>query len=435
MRYWNFSAGMLLVALITGCVQMAQASGSEPTAPQARFKLRFCEDTGVRICNKDMCKGENLNKDEDCRVPYASEPYEWLTRDSRVLNSGVTDNNGYADISRVPGVTDYAFETISIRWDIKAEGKCWAETPFLFASCAKIVSRTIRDDDDQGFDDPASLAERKKEKDAEQQKEQQRQQVEQERMQGRLAQYRKAALANDDELAWLGPLPPEWSEDELNDRMNAVYTQIRNGITPPLKGFDLEQAVLSFECKPPSAFGPTPDASAVTTYLKSLRDDVSEEEQTRAWKGLLEAGRQGNWQARLFIYWKLESIIWQAHPEDNPVLFWRYLQLLEWMAAHHAAILEKEAADAVPCLDGRCIYKGNYTTPFYVLAAVDGDYSSMAKAAENLDTDGNVLNTPKTDPKYQESLAQLKKWQAAVKRMGECPQQMMPDLPVNQDDM
>lgn len=389
MRSHLIASSMLVLVTAGLCTHVAMASDGGQNAASSSYKLRMCEIA-------------------DCSVPLASEPYEWVTKDGRVLNSGITDDKGYAAVSQAPGISDYALENINARWDMRVERQCWSKN---LEACAKLIKTTQHD----GFDDAQSVAARQKEKTLQESQEQQVQS-------DRLERYHKTAVANDDELAWLGKLPPEWSKEEFQKRLDAVYERMKGD----LDHFDDSyQTVLSFECKAPGQFGPVPDAAAVTSYVKSQRAGVSDEEQQRAWDGLVDAGKQGNWQARQFIYFELDTEINVRH-NGNLALAWRWLQLKEWLQALKAGVLYGKYIDDVMAtgMDGH----SSDVNPAYVFAALHGSYSYMLKVGKALPTDDKDFDVPQTDPQYKEKLQQFHKFQAVAKSMRECPHLMMPEM-------
>lgn len=126
-RHPVIAASILVLGSAAFCTQAARADNGGQQAASSGYRLRMCEIP-------------------DCSVPLASEPYEWITQDGRVLDSGVTDDRGYAAVSRVVGVTNYALENVNARWDMRVEDQCWSRD---LDECAKLVS-TVQHDD---FDD------------------------------------------------------------------------------------------------------------------------------------------------------------------------------------------------------------------------------------------------------------------------------------------
>lgn len=129
------AASILVLGSAAFCTQAVLADTGGQQAASSGYRLRMCEIP-------------------DCSVPLASEPYEWITQDGRVLNSGVTDARGYAAVSRVVGVTNYALENVNARWDMRVEDQCWSRD---LNECAKLISTVQHDDfDDAPRNLPAS---------------------------------------------------------------------------------------------------------------------------------------------------------------------------------------------------------------------------------------------------------------------------------------
>jgi hypothetical protein len=130
-----------ILATVTFCSQPALAdNGGHATS--SGYRLRMCESV-------------------DCRVPLASEPYEWLTDDGHVLNSGITDDRGYAAVSRAPGVTNYALENMNARWNMRVEDQCWSSD---LEKCAQVLSTAQHDDFDDTQSSLAASGQSRKEK-------------------------------------------------------------------------------------------------------------------------------------------------------------------------------------------------------------------------------------------------------------------------------
>jgi hypothetical protein len=215
------------------------------------------------------------------------------------------------------------------------------------------------------------------------------------RHQEAIARYRKAAAANNDELAWLGSLPAEWSDEDFRKRFDEVSDKIKRD----MMGTE-DRDASRFVCKSPEQFGPAPDWQAVVDFIGA---DASP---TRAqWQALVEAARKGNWQARFQVFLALSR-----GRGGDLVSRWRALQLMEWLQEHHVGGLYAYFMDAIAAsgyFDGR---GPRDDAPVYVYAAMHGSYSAMMRVGEKLMDDD--------DPKAQE----------IGKSMRECAQKMMPVL-------
>ncbi|QVN20586.1 hypothetical protein [Burkholderia pyrrocinia] len=324
----------------------------------------------------------SLSRDGGDQMPWSDEPYSWTTHDGKVLQQGVTDAKGRAAVARQPGETRYSLDTVNLRWDYTVDDACWTRRGADFGHCVKTVDTVDkvaqrRADEDRAEQDAARA-----------------------RRDAALARYRAAAAANDDELAWLGPLPAEWSKDKVQQQLDDVYGKIKHELDN-LGDADID--VSRFVCKSPDQIGPVPDQQAVIDYLGSLREPGST---TRAqWKALVEAARQGNWLARLQIFLALG-----ARPNDDLVATYRRTQLMAWLQANHVGALYTyylNALAATGFFEGR---GPGDASPIPLYAAMRGSYSAMKRAGDRLMLDN--------DPKIQ----------AIGKRMSDCAMQMMPVL-------
>ncbi|MCL2341131.1 MAG: hypothetical protein FWC49_05445 [Proteobacteria bacterium] len=218
-----------------------------------------------------------------------------------------------------------------------------------------------------------------------------------------LASYRQRAAADNDLLSWLGPPPPEWSDEAFMAGMFALLTvKIEDDVAQYFgRGGKkrLDDWPSLFTCKPPDQFGPTPDAEAVAAYLagpelpgRVVRSLTMEPEAAarfltgpdlpaggkEAWLGLVAAAKKGNWQARERIYLKMmqdPAVIFRDNSADL-LLHYRLLQLMEWLRAHrigglymHLDTLFRGDRPPPPEADGAMI--------LLVFAALHGGYDAM----------------------------------------------------------
>ena len=291
----------------------------------------------------------------ECKVPLASEPYQWMSADGQVLESGVTDKAGNAQVTRSANVSRYVLETLNRRWEYEVADQCWDAA---FQSCIKFVAARAID----GFDDPASIRKRDAEKAAA---------VEDKNAQERevLRIYAEAAKSNQDPLAWLGPLPKAWPADDVRARWRRTTEQVADEI----RAFaESKEPLEKFQCKRPAEYGQAPDEAAVQRFLTEYRaNSVS----AATWDALMEAARKGNWQARWFVYADIKDSL---HNSDNLALQYRLLQLKEWLVSQRLGPVYAEFEDAVAASGMGNGIGREYASPGYLLAAFRGSYTSMA---------------------------------------------------------
>ncbi|WP_322079088.1 hypothetical protein [Burkholderia cepacia] len=299
-----------------------------------------------------------------------------------MLSRGVTDDKGHAAVARQAGETHYVLETVNTRWIYTVDNACWARRDAAFARCAKLtdavnlVAQRMADDT---RDEQAAAARRRD---------------------AALARYRAAAAANDDELVWLGPLPAEWSRDDVQKQLDDVYGKIKHELDN-LGNADID--VSRFVCRSPDQIGPAPDQQAVIDYMSSLREPGSTT--PAQWTALVEAARKGNWLARLQIFVALGS-----RPKDDLVSVYRRIQLMGWLQANHVGALYTYYLGELAATG---YFEGpgpGATSPIPLYAAMHGSYAAMKRAGDSL--------MARDEPDVQ----------AIGKRMHDCAVQMMPVL-------
>ncbi|KAB8061199.1 hypothetical protein GCN74_05725 [Janthinobacterium sp. FT14W] len=234
-------------------------------------------------------------------VPQDDEPYTWSTAGGRQLAQGVTKADGRAYLKGEEGQDTYILETLSMRWTFLVPARCWQETPAAFQSCLQLKQSASRYDIEQ---DAAKLA---REKD----------------QQARAAAYVLAARANDDALAWLGKLPPQWSMEEHARRLLSIGDKIQRHIASGLRQGDPE--VREFACKPPTAYGALPQQQAVLAYQLQPSPKLHA---GAVWDQLLAAAAEGNWMARLEVH---DALAERKVSELSYVEQARLVQLMEWL--------------------------------------------------------------------------------------------------------
>ncbi|KVZ42292.1 hypothetical protein WL18_18395 [Burkholderia ubonensis] len=324
----------------------------------------------------------SLSRDGAGKLPWSDEPYSWITHDGKVLREGVTDANGRAAVARQAGETRYALDTINLRWNYMVDDACWARQGADFGRCVKMVDTVDKVSQRREEEERAEKEEAKTRRDA------------------ALARYRKAAAANDDELAWLGPLPAEWSVDDASHQIGDVFHKIEHDLDT-MSAADVD--VTRFVCKSPDQIGPAPDQQAVVDYLDSLRTPGTTTRQQ--WRALVEAARKGNWLARLQLFLVLGS-----RPQDDLVSQYRRGQLMAWLQANHVGAIYTYFLSQLAATG---FFEGpspGPSSPIYLYAAMRGSYSAMKKAGDALAGDD--------DPKTR----------ASGERMRDCAVKMMPVL-------
>ncbi|KVH36357.1 hypothetical protein [Burkholderia cepacia] len=324
----------------------------------------------------------NLTGDSGSEIPLSNEPYSWTTHDGKVLSQGVTDDKGHAAVARQAGETHYVLETVNTRWIYTVDNACWARGDAAFARCAKLtdaVNLVAQRMADNARDEQAAGARRRD---------------------AALARYRAAAAANDDELAWLGPLPAEWSRDDVQKQLDDVYGRIKQELDN-LGDADID--VSRFVCRSPAQIGPAPDQQAVIDYMGSQREPGSTT--PAQWTALVDAARKGNWLARLQIFVALGS-----RPKDDLVSVYRRIQLMAWLQANHVGALYTYYLGELAATG---YFEGpgpGATSPVPLYAAMRGSYAAMKRAGDSL--------MARDEPDVQ----------AIGRRMHDCALQMMPVL-------
>ena len=240
-------------------------------------------------------------------VLQSDDPYTWSTAGGKQLTKGLTKADGRAYLKAEEGVDTYVLETISMRWTFAVPARCWQEAPAAFQSCLKIKQSTSQYDVRQ---DAEKLA---REKD----------------QQAQAVAYELAVRANDDALAWLGKLPPQWSMQEHAKRLLSIGDKIERHIASGLRqgGPDARQ----FVCKAPTTYGALPQQQAVLAYQLQPQPVLHA---GAAWDQLLAAAAQGNWMARLEVYYALAE---RKVSELSYVEQARLVQLMQWLQQREIA--------------------------------------------------------------------------------------------------
>lgn len=178
--------------------------------------------------------------------------------------------------------------------------------------------------------------------------------------------YRVQAASNDDRFAWLGTLPPTWSDDEYTDRVEKFSAKLKADMV-----FDMED-LLEFQCQTPAQVGPVPSMEAVEAYIVAYSHSTPDQ-------GVLEhlyaAAAEGNWLAAAQVY-AYENQEEQAD-KSSYLHKYRMLQLAEWLHARKIGGVYSLLGDALNA-------SGFITDVPYYYAALHNGYSSQFKMGKVL---------------------------------------------------
>ena len=280
-------------------------------------------------------------------VPQDDDPYSWSTVGGKQLTKGVTKADGRAYLKAEEGEDTYVLETLSMRWTFAVPARCWQEAPAAFQSCLQLKHSTSQYDIAQ---DAAKLAREKDQR-------------------AKAAAYVLAARANDDALAWLGKLPPQWSMEEHARRLLSVRDKIAQHIASGLRqgGSDARQ----FVCKAPTAYGALPQQQAVLAYQGQPLPVVHA---GAVWDQLLAAAAQGNWMARLEVYYALAE---RKVSELSYMEQARLVQLMEWLQ-------QRDIAGLYSFFSARSIGEGATQDRVARLAAMQGSVADQSVVGTRL---------------------------------------------------
>ena len=183
--------------------------------------------------------------------------------------------------------------------------------------------------------------------------------------------YRSLAAANSDSFAWLGPLPPVWSDVDYQSRWNAVIEKIKADISSLT-----EDDVRKFRCRTPSQVGPVPDLDSVDKYLGGLPASASN---PQLLAGLYAAAAKGNWLAAAQVY-ALESNRIPGSDGGNKYLQqYRTLQLMEWLQARKIGGLYFMLEAGLVASGYYDAGTANHVSAIEIYAALHDSYSSQHK--------------------------------------------------------
>ncbi|MEB0012508.1 hypothetical protein QN379_11115 [Glaciimonas sp. Gout2] len=202
--------------------------------------------------------------------------------------------------------------------------------------------------------------------------------------------YKKQAAANDDELAWLGKLPPIWSSEVFEERTSKLFEKM--GIDMDVGTIDLNQ----FACKNPAQIGDIPDMDAVNEFLEATIATLSDPHSKKGkyyaknintiWRNLVSAAAKGNWLARVQIYRLLGR---KHHDKMSYLERYRLLQVTEW--------LQEKKIGSLYGLFGVALEATGFSDNGFLdrFSAMKGSYGSQYVLGTSL------LSDP--DPKLQET--------------------------------
>jgi len=139
-----------------------------------------------------------------------------------------------------------------------------------------------------------------------------------------------AALASTesrDQLAWLGPLPQDLTEQTAIDAIDQAVISALGSIASEVTAADAS----AFVCRSPAEAGPVPDLDAVDRYIAGL---PASQNDGKLQNDLFKAAAKGNWLARAWVFTYLTAEL----PMTNEALY-RSAQLLELMKEHRTGQL------------------------------------------------------------------------------------------------
>lgn len=139
-----------------------------------------------------------------------------------------------------------------------------------------------------------------------------------------------AALASTmsrDQLAWLGPLPQNLTEQTSINAINQAVISALDSIASEVTAADAS----AFVCRSPAEAGPVPDLDAVDRYIAGL---PASENDNKLQNDLFRAAAKGNWLARSWVFAYLTA----ERPMTNEAIY-RSAQLLKLMSEHRTGQL------------------------------------------------------------------------------------------------
>lgn len=179
--------------------------------------------------------------------------------------------------------------------------------------------------------------------------------------------YSALAAANNDRLAWLGALPPKWSDDEYIVRENKLYDRLKADMTSE------KDRLLQFQCKAPAQVGPTPNMEAVEAYIGAFPNSMYDQALLNR---LYAAAAKGNWLAVAQVYTYENQM--RREGENRYLRRYRMLQLQEWLQVRKIGAVYSEFSEALNA-------SGYVTDGPYFYAALHHSYPSQYKMGEALE--------------------------------------------------
>lgn len=178
-----------------------------------------------------------------------------------------------------------------------------------------------------------------------------------------------------DQLAWLGRVPANFTDEKLTRRVDRVLAKMRHDVATG-------QDTSSFVCKLPAEVGPVPMLDAVDDYLRGLPGSRAD---PAVMARLHTAAAQGNWLARVQVYLMLS----ERHAPDDATAF-RTLKLMEWMQERRIGALYGAVSDTLAASDYRGDPPGSTLTSLDIYAAMHHNYPSQYKVGRELLRSGDA---------------------------------------------
>ena len=183
--------------------------------------------------------------------------------------------------------------------------------------------------------------------------------------------YSSLAAANSDSFAWLGALPPVWSDVDYQSRWLAVIEKMKLDISRLT-----EDDVRKFRCRTPSQVGPVPDLDSVDRYLDGLPASASD---PQLLAGLYTAAAKGNWLAVAQVYARESNRIPGSDGSNKYLQQYRTLQLMEWLQARKVGGLYLMLEAGLAASGYYSAGTENHVSAIEIYAALHDSYPSQHK--------------------------------------------------------
>ena len=170
-------------------------------------------------------------------------------------------------------------------------------------------------------------------------------------------------------LAWLGPVPPGLTRDQVGQRSTAVFDLV-------VKEMAADHDLKAFTCKTPAEVGPVPMMDAVERYIDGLPESQDDDALLH---GLNQAARAGNWIARANLFFLMSQ-----RQQLDLVGELRMIQLLEWMHKRRLGALYAFVGDAIMASGITNGLSGNGPTAMDEFAALRNSYQAQYEVGQDL---------------------------------------------------